>query len=169
MTPRRVTKRVHPYLPGELRDRLAAYCAASHVTESAVMCEALQQFLDRTGDLPLLLRRLDRQSRALERLERDVDLQSQAFGLFLRIWFAHTPRIPRDARGAAQASGEGRYRTFLDRLAELMGRGRRFVDDLPQERVADDGELHEIVEAASGAAPSGGDTPPRTPTGSSDA
>jgi hypothetical protein len=149
-----------------LRERLAAYCAASRVTESAVVCEALEKYLDRTGDLELILRRLDRQSRALDRLERDVDMNSQAFGLFVRLWFAHMPRIAQEARAAATASAEARYRRFLDRLAQLIARGGRFIDDLTQDRIADDKELDEIARAASPSVP--GDTPSGSPTGSAD-
>jgi len=166
MTTRRRRTRIHPYLPTELRERLAAYCAASSGTESNVVSEALEKHLDRTGDLELILRRLDRQTRALDRLERDVDLNSQAFSLFVRLWFAHTPRIPQDARAAAQASAEARYRSFLDRLAELIARGGRFVDDLPQDQLADRKELEEIARAASASVPDG--TGSGSPTGSSD-
>jgi hypothetical protein len=149
--------RIHPYLRPELRDQLAKYCAATRTTESAVVADALERHFDGTSDFALFLRRLDRLSRGVERLERDQEIQHQAFALFVRLWLAHTPRIPGDARGAAIASAEARYRKYLDRLAENLGGGKRFVDDLPQEKIADDDELaaisrHAAEETAAGAA-----------------
>jgi hypothetical protein len=78
-------------------------------------------------------------------LQRDQELLAQSFGLFVRLWLAHTPRLPREDHGAAQASAEARYKQFLDHVAERFTSGKRFVDDLPQERIADDEELAEAA------------------------
>jgi predicted DNA-binding protein len=140
--------RLQAYLTPAQRKRLAIHCSAHRVTESAAVREALERHMDGTSDLALVLRRLDRLSRGEERLQRDLELLSQAFGLFVRLWLAHTPRLPRDTRAAARASAEARYKQFLDHVAERFASGKRFVDDLPQERVADDDELAAIVEEA---------------------
>jgi hypothetical protein len=116
------------------------------VSESAAVCEALEHHLDGTGDLALVLRRLDRLSRGLGRLQRDHELLSLAFGLFTRLWLAHTPRLSREERVAARDSADARYKRFLDRVTEHFTSGKRFVDDLPQERIADDDELADIVD-----------------------
>ena len=149
MTTARRFQRIYPYLAPQLRERLTKHCAADHTTESAVVREALDQYFGGgTSDFALVLRRLDRLSRALERVHRDVEILSQAFAMFVRLWFAHTPRLPREARPAAKASAEARYRQFLDHVAERVASGKRFVDDLPQERIADDDELAAIAEAS---------------------
>ena len=112
------------------------------------MRAALEQHIAGTGDFALFLRRLDRIARAQERTLRDLELLSQALSMFVRLWLAHTPRLPRDARPAAQASAESRFKQFLDRVAERFASGKRFVDDLPQERIADDDELAAIAQSA---------------------
>lgn len=136
--------RVQPYVPAELAKRLEMHCAATGVTESAGVTAALEQWLDGTGDKTLLLRRLDRLGRALERLHRDEEFLSEAFSVFVRIWFAHTPNVPEDRRSAARASAEGRYRQFVQHVVEQFSGGRRFVDDLPHEPIAHDGELDSL-------------------------
>lgn len=146
-------ERIHPYLGPDLRARLAKHCLATQTSESAVVRAALEQYLDGTGDFALFLRRLDRNARAHERTLRDLELLSQTVAMFVRLWLAHTPRLPLDARPAAQASAESRYKQFLDRVAERVASGKRFVDDLPQERIADDGELASIAQAAERANP----------------
>jgi hypothetical protein len=117
-------------------------------TESAVLREALDRYLEGTTDAALLLRRFDRLGRALERLDRNLELLTQTFGMFVRLWLAHTPRLAHEARPAALAGAESRYKQFLDRVAERFASGKRFVDDLPQERIADNEELAAIADQA---------------------
>jgi hypothetical protein len=92
---------------------LSSYCAASSIAERAVFEEAVQQYVDGVGDLALVLRRLDRLGRAGARLHRDVELLSEAFAVFVRLWFAHTPTIPDDGKAAARSTAESRYRLFV--------------------------------------------------------
>src|SRR6185437_4727632 len=125
----------------------------------AVAREALQQYLDGTGDTALVFRRFDRLTRALDRTERELEILSQAFGVFVRVWLAHTPRLPKEMRAAASAGAEGRYREFLDAIAARVTAGKRFLDDLPQDQLADPAELE--VQARADAK----DGPPQPPRG----
>jgi hypothetical protein len=143
-------ERIYPYIRPQLRERLAKVCAATRTTESAVVSEALQKHLDGTSDLALTLRRLDRLTRSLDRVLWSLEVVSQAFATFVRVWFAHTPRIAREARSHARAQADARYRQFMERLSEQLSGGKRFVDDLPQERIADDEELDDIRRGVSG-------------------
>jgi hypothetical protein len=141
--------RIYPYLHPELRERLAKYCAVTNTTESAVVAEALDKFLLGETDHALFLRRLDRLSLGQDRILWGLEVLSQALALLFRMWFAHTPRIPRDARSQARASADVRYRKLMDRLSAQLAGGKRFLDDLPQERIADDDELGAIRHRAS--------------------
>jgi hypothetical protein len=58
-------------------------------------------------------------------MQRVDELRSQAFSTFVRLWFAHTPRVAADARAAAKASAEARYKKFLDHVAERFASGKR--------------------------------------------
>jgi hypothetical protein len=120
---------------------VTGYCAASGIAERAVFEAALQQYIDGTSDMTLMLRRLDRLGRACERIHRDVALSSEAFAVFIRLWFAHTPTLPEDAKPAARSTAESRYRQFVEHVVQQFSGGRRFLDDLPHETIADDAEL----------------------------
>lgn len=97
-----------------------------------------------TGDFALFLRRLDRIARAQERTLRDLDLLSQSFAMFVRLWLGFpAKRAPRRRPAPNLASSH-----FSRCVAERVASGQRFVDDLPQERVADDDELASIAQAA---------------------
>ncbi|MGD0679094.1 MAG: hypothetical protein ABSC94_27145 [Polyangiaceae bacterium] len=140
--------RLQPYLEPVLAGRMEKYCAASGATESAVVAAALRQYLDGTSDATLLLRRLDRLGRAVERIHRDVEFLSEAFAVFVRVWFAHTPTVPESGRNAARESAESRYRQFVEHVAEQFSGGRRFLDELPGESMGHGGELTALRTAA---------------------
>lgn len=140
-TPRRGRVRLQSYVDSHVGQRLEAFCAANRVTESAVVQAAVLQYLDGTGDATLLLRRLDRLGRAGARTQRDVELLSEALATWIKLWFAHTPQIPDDAKASARASAHARFRNFVAHLAEQFSDGHRFLDDLPRECVAEEAEL----------------------------
>jgi len=148
MSPTRHTRRIHPYLPPPLHQRLVDHCATRGVTESAVITEALTLHLNGLSDPALLYRRLDRLTRALDRADRELGLLSHSFALFVRVWFAHTQRVPKELRAAAVASAEKRYREFLDAVAARITSGKRFLDDLPQDQIAGPDELAAIANGS---------------------
>jgi hypothetical protein len=145
--------RIYPYLTTEIRERLAAYCAARATTESAVVDAALRQYLDGMSETALLLRRLDRLGQAQSRMQCDLEMHSEAFALFVKIWFAHTPTVPPEARKAAQTGAETRYRQFVQYVAHQLSAGRRFVDDLPRTALSEDAETSPPAPAPVSPAP----------------
>jgi hypothetical protein len=147
-TVRRGRVRLLPYVDPALAQRVDQFCAATDVTVSAVVAAAIRQYLDGTSDATLVLRRLDRLGRAVARNQRDVELLSEAFAVFVRLWFAHTPAIPEAAKGSVRASAESRYRRFVEHVAEQFSGGQRFLDDLPHEAIGDEGELAAVAESA---------------------
>jgi hypothetical protein len=157
---RREFVRLLPWVEASLAKRLAAYSAATGISASAVVRVALRQYLDQTSDATLLMRRLDRLGRAGARMHRDLVILSEAFALWTKLWFAHTPNVPDDAKPFARASAESRYRQFVDYLAEQLTGGHRFLDDLPHEVVADEAELANVAAQAS---PPAASTEPPTP------
>jgi predicted transcriptional regulator len=121
---------IFPYLTPALRKRLRLYASRRGSTESSVVERALIDYLDGdVTDRALILRRLDRQSRGLTTVQRDVELLAQGFGLFVQLWFAHTPRIADDYRAAAEKEALRRYSQFLDHVVSEIAAGRRFARD----------------------------------------
>jgi hypothetical protein len=136
--------RVQAYVEPELARRLVQRRMTMGASESGIVRSSLVQYLDGSSDMELLLRRLDRLGRADERLQRDLELLSESFGAFLRTWFAHTPALPEDAKGFARATAERRYRQLIEHVGQRFSGGRRFLDDLPHESIADPAELDAV-------------------------
>ena len=131
--------RVCARLSVELRDKLARYSAASGISERTVIEDALQKHLGNESDTELLLRRLDLIKRDMARDHRDLELLSEAFGRYMRLWFvAHAPSAGEAGKAAARAAGEVPYRQFAQHLGTQFKQGHRFVNDLPVETFADE-------------------------------
>jgi hypothetical protein len=156
--------RLQPYVDAPLAKQLAAYSAAMGTTTSFVVQAALHQYLDRTDDKTLLLGQFARLRRACDRTQRDLELHMEAFAVYVKLWFAHTPQIPDRAKDFARREAESRFAEFQEYLVEQFQGGRRFVDDLPREVIADEAELSKIASEAS-AAPPGGESPSGTRDG----
>jgi hypothetical protein len=133
--------RVCARLSVELRDKLARYCAASGISERTVIEDALQKHLGNESDTELLLRRFDRVERDMARDHRDLELLSEAFGRYMRLWFmTHAPSAADAGKGATRGAAESQYGQFAKHLGAQFKQGHRFVDDFPLEAFA--GEDH---------------------------
>ena len=125
-------------LPPTLSAQLAEYALRKRVSQALVVEAALSSFLSPDGSDRLeaaISRRLDRQGRQLERLERDVQISNETIALFVRYWLTTTPPLPDTAQAAAQASGRKRYKGFVEALGRRMETGRtlsrELTEDLP--------------------------------------
>jgi hypothetical protein len=143
MNPKTKTRRVRVYtrLPATLRDRVSCYSGASKISERAVFEAAVEQYLNGASDMTLVLKHLDRLDRAYDRLHQDVELLTASFAVFVRLWFAHHPSPREEAVPAAREEAESRYVQFKDYVAQEFTGGRRFLNELPREAIADDAEL----------------------------
>jgi hypothetical protein len=142
--------RLQSYVEPAFADRVNHYFVAMGVSESAIVKTSLDQYLGTTADAKVLLRRLDRLGRAVARSQRDLQVLSHAFGVFTRLWLAHTPRLQEEAKPGARVDAESRYRQFVEHVSEEFSGGRRFLDDLSREMVANDAELDAIVDNSNG-------------------
>jgi hypothetical protein len=134
VTPKVRRVRVSTRLTVALRNRLSKHCAATGLSERAVIEDALRQYLDGTSDGALVLRRLDRLDQAIARDHHDLELLSEAFAMYLRQWFARTPGVPEGAKPPARQAAEGQWKQFVAHLADRFSNGHRFTDGLPQAR-----------------------------------
>jgi hypothetical protein len=81
----------------------------------------------------LVIRRLDRLVRLLERLEWHTDLTNETLALFVRHWLTSTTPLPDSALAAAQATGKRRWEGFVEALAKRMEGGVKLASELSRE------------------------------------
>jgi hypothetical protein len=138
--------RIYTRLSHPLRKRLLSYCAAAGRSERAVIEDAVERYLanpgkDVTAEGPIdhLAQAIDDDRRLREHQHRDLELLSEAFGRFLRLWtIVHasvfTQRATPEAAEAIakqRGAGEALYKRLAASVADQFRRGHRFADDLP--------------------------------------
>jgi predicted transcriptional regulator len=113
------------YLPDHLSARLDALAAKPNNSKTAIMTEALGAWLERREDVEAeqqFGKKLERQARAVERMERSLDYLTEVVGLFVRHQLTLTAHHPAfDA--ATRKLGQARYDAFIRLVAEQAARG----------------------------------------------
>ena len=138
--------RIYTRLSHALRKHLDAYSSATGRSERAIIEDAVARYLaspdkdpSSSGPLDRLAQAIDDDRRVRERQHRDVEILSEAFGRFLRVWtMVHAPApaqpptsTPSEATSRRHAAGESLYKRFVADLADNFRRGHRFIHDLP--------------------------------------
>jgi len=127
----RTRTRIHPYVLPEISNRLAAYCGAKGLTESAAVEAALSAYLDGgERDNDLILRRLDRLTRDSARQRRDQEVLLEAFAMFVRHWFKYVPERSQAEDLAAQRLALKRFDEFVHWTSLALARGSRLASDV---------------------------------------
>jgi hypothetical protein len=123
-------------LPPALSSQLTDYAGRKRISQALVVEAALASFLSPDGSERMeaaISRRLDRHTRQLERLEHHVKISNEAIALFVRFWLTTTPALPDAARAAAQASGNERYRGFIEALGRRIEKGQNLWVEIDQD------------------------------------
>lgn len=125
--------RHHLYLDEELSARLDTLASKPGTSKSAIVSDALREYLNRRATREvddLLKHRLDRISNQLGRIERDATILLETLSLFVRYQLTVTAPLP-DADKAAQAVGRERFRRFVDQVGRQLATGRSI--DMPRD------------------------------------
>ncbi|WP_454796517.1 CopG family transcriptional regulator [Novosphingobium lindaniclasticum] len=113
------------YLPDHLSARLDALAAEPNNSKTSIMSEALGAWFERREDVEAerqFGRKLERQGRAVERMEQRLDHLTEVVGLFVRHQLTLTAHHPAfDA--ATRKLGQARYDAFIRLVAEQATRG----------------------------------------------
>lgn len=118
--------RHHLYLDEELTARLDMLASKPGTSKSAIISDALREYLNRRATREvddLLKHRLDRLSNQLGRIERDATVLLETLSLFVRYQLTVTAPLP-EADKAAQAVGRERFRRFVDQVGRQLATGR---------------------------------------------
>lgn len=130
--------RMNVYFPPELLKQITDLADRKKLSRSAIVEAAVASFLSPDGadrQEAAFTRRLDRLSRQIQRLERDVGLTAETLALFIRFWLTITPPLPNDAQVAAQLKGRERFEGFVEALGRRLQKGQSFLREIPEEIV----------------------------------
>jgi hypothetical protein len=124
----RTRTRIHPYVLPNISQRLAAYCGAKGLTESAAVEAAIEQYLDGSErDSALILRRLDRLARDSAEQRRTLEVLSEAFAMYVRFWFVYMPQWSEAEQTAGIRRAGPEFERFIGIVSDAMARGPRLA------------------------------------------
>jgi hypothetical protein len=119
------------YLPPDLAKELDKTAARLRRPKSEIVRAAVASFLSPDGaerTEAALLRRLDRMTRHIERVEREAQVSNEALAIFIRTWLGTTPIVTSGDQAAVQALGQKRYASFLEALGRRLSSGASLAD-----------------------------------------
>lgn len=125
--------RLNCYFDAALLKRLHELAARRGISKSTIVEAALASFLSPdAADLreAAITRRLDKMTRAIERLERDISIGNEAQALYIRAWLTATPPLPEGAQAAAQAKARERYESFVEAVGRRLAKGQSFAKEV---------------------------------------
>ena len=128
--------RMNVYFEPGLLQKVEDLAARKNLTKSLIIEAAVASFLSPDADdrrEAAFTRRLDRLTRQVERLERDLTISAEALALFVRFWLTVTPPMPESAQAAAKAKGTERYREFVDTLGRRVAKGQSVLKEISEE------------------------------------
>lgn len=129
------------FLPGDVGRALDEAARRMRRSKSEIMVAALASYLSPDGaeaTEAAVTRRLDRMSRQIERLERDVTISNEALALFVRTWLRNAPAMNSSDDQAAVDIGRDRYARFIDTLGRRLSTGKLLRDDMAANHSAGD-------------------------------
>lgn len=125
--------RLSVYLDPETDRALEAFADTRGKSKSLVAEAAIASFLSPDAaqrQEAAIARRLDQQTRAAERLERNLGISIEMLALFVRFWLTTTPAVPEAGQAAAQAKGRERYEGFVAALGRRLAKGASFTREV---------------------------------------
>ncbi len=132
-----VKQRLSVYLDADMMTRLERLANKERTAKSAVAEAAIMSFLtadDSDRWEAAMARRMDRITRSVDRMERNLEFSVEALALYIRAWLTATPPLPDNAQAAAQAKGRERYESFIEALGRRLAKGQRLSRDVSEER-----------------------------------
>jgi predicted transcriptional regulator len=121
------------YLSDHVADRLALAAKRPGANKSAIIDAALDRFLnperDKTGDAALI-RRLDRMTWQIDRIDRDLSITAETLALYVRYYLTITPPLPLADQDAARSLGRERFEMFVAQVGKRLASGVRLVAEV---------------------------------------
>ncbi len=128
--------RLNVYFDAALSAELEALAARRKISKSQIFEAALAAFLSPDAAdqrEAAIVRRLDRLTRAFERLEREQTIAAEALALFVKFWLTTTPPLPDAMRDAANAKGRERYEGFVEALGRRLAKGNTLTREVSED------------------------------------
>jgi hypothetical protein len=125
--------RINVYLEDHVAAQLTLLCKRPGANKSRIVSDALDQFLnpDQGAEtFEALTRRLDRMSRAQERMDRNLSVTLETLALFIRYFLTITPPLSGSDQAHAHALGRERFEQFVAQVGRRLARDQNLLSEV---------------------------------------
>ena len=125
--------RINVYLEDHVAAQLALLCKRPGANKSRIVSDALDRFLnpDQGAEtFEALTRRLDRMSRAQERMDRNLSVTLETLALFIRYFLTITPPLSGSDQAHAHALGKERFEQFVAQVGRRLARDQNLLSEV---------------------------------------
>src|SRR5680860_152153 len=131
--------RINVYLEDHVAAQLNLVCKRPGSNKSRIVNDALDRFFNPQKDAETnsaLIRRLDRMSRAMERLDRNQSIEVETLALFVRYFLTITPPLAGSDQASAHALGKERFEVFVAQVGRRLALDKNLLSEV-LETIAD--------------------------------
>ncbi len=131
--------RLNIYLDDHTAAQLALLSKRPGTNKSRIVNDALDRFFNPEKDQEstnALIRRLDRMSKALDRLDRNQSVAVETLALFIRYFLTITPPLPETDQAVAHALGRERFEVFAAQVGRRLAQDKNLLSEV-LETIAD--------------------------------
>lgn len=119
------------YIDTDVFDAIVTAARQRGISKSQVTENTLRLLLTPDGAddrEAIITKRVDRLQRQMETARDDLERLTEMLGLFVHVWFAHTPELPPAEKSNANRAAAQRFQRFVDGLAGNLRSGRSVYD-----------------------------------------
>jgi hypothetical protein len=124
------SKQLNTRLPIHMVQQVKYVAQEQGVTDGSIVEAALREFLGKTEHEEILLKKMDRISRQLERMKREQRAALEVLSSFIRVYLTHEKEIPENEKANAEIKGARRFARFMDLVASELDKNKPFFDEL---------------------------------------
>jgi hypothetical protein len=128
------SKQVNTRLPLHMVQQIKFVAQERGVTDGSIIEAALREFLGKTEQEEILLKKMDRLSRQLENMRREQKAMLEVMSSFIRVYLTHEGEISEHEKTAAELKGARRFARFMDLVAVELDKNKPFFDELEQKQ-----------------------------------
>jgi len=128
------SKQLNTRLPLHMVQQVKFVAQERGVTDGSIVEAALREYLGKTEHEEILLKKMDRLSRQLERMKREHRAMLEVLSSFIRVYLTHERDIPESEKTHAELKGARRFARFMDLVASELDKNKPFFDELEQKQ-----------------------------------
>lgn len=128
------SKQVNTRLPIHMVQQIKYVATERNVSEGSIVEAALRDYLGKTEQEEILLKKSDKISRQVERLRRENKAIFEVLSTFVRVYLTHAQDIPEQEKANAELKAARKFARFMELVSKALEENKPFFDELEEKR-----------------------------------